>query len=98
MLMTEKMLLPPGMKMATERVTYFFVYIRFFALVCTYTPIFRKYFYGKRKDLFSPIVEKILHSRKNAKKNVIITASRFTAETEKESVLGFWETYLKATQ
>jgi len=32
------------------------------------------------------------------RKNAIITASRFTTEAEKESVLGFWKTYLKATQ
>lgn len=38
-----------------------------------------------------PLVEKI-------KKNAIITASRFTAEAEKESVLGFWKTYLEATR
>jgi len=41
-----------------------------------------------RKD---PLVERI-------RKNAIITASRFTAEAEKESVLGFWKTYLEAIQ
>jgi len=44
--------------------------------------------YFTRKD---PLVERI-------RKNAIITASRFTAEAEKESVLGFWKTYLEAIQ
>ena len=44
----KEFLSPPSMKMATERVTGFFLaYTHFFAFIRDYTPIFGKYFHGK---------------------------------------------------
>ncbi len=45
----KEFLSPPSMKMATEHVIYFFfVSTRFFVFIRDYTPIFGKYFHGKR--------------------------------------------------